>query len=599
MLDFGDAPVFDAIAYASILIGAKEPVSEDHQLKAWTWQRGDKVGTIAQVMGEKAFQVEQKNLTPDGWRIEIQEVFALLAKLKSKGTPLGEYVNGRFYYGIKTGFNEAFVVDRATRDRLIAEHPSSDAVLKPYLRGRDVKRWKAKPKDLWLIFTRRGIDIDAFPAIKKHLEAFKERLMPKPKNWLSGTTWNGRKAGSYEWYEIQDNIAYWEEFEQPKVIIPAIASKNAYTTDLEGHFGNDKTSICIPDNCGFVTCVLNSSLLWWLITRHAAARQNDFFEFKPMYVSVLPIPEANTDQQDQLNNLATQAAQSEGSDLATIEAAINQIVYKLFDLTAEEIRLIESSIKSTAQPKIEGEHGKTPKKNDFFRRLRELADAQSYLSFDRIKQMAYEVKCVENESTLKDYLGEAVAKGILHDAGKGWYTRLSEPPQLDRLRVAPLIEAVEASFPLLDFSVWSTTQLNPWMHHLLAQPVHFLNAPIDTLETIGESLRDNGWEVAFNPPPSAVRKAIRPGEKMVVLRPTLSRQPAPEKRQAPIEQILVDLLAENPHCGLMDSIEAKETAARIIHSTQVQVAGMQRYADSRKLNGFGLTINQPTSPKGR
>jgi hypothetical protein len=236
-------------------------------------------------------------------------------------------------------------------------------------------------------------------------------------------------------------------------------------------------------------------------------------------------------------------------------------------------------------------------KESLFRRLQQLSTEQAYFSFDRIKQVAQEDCGVQSIPTLKDYLGEAVDRGILHDAGKGWYSGLPDSALLDRQGVALLIETVEGFFPLLDFSVWSTTQLNPWMHHLLAQPVHFLNAPTDTLETIGGSLRDNGWEVAFNPPPSTARKAIRPGEKMVVLRPTLSRQPAPEKRQAPIEQILVDLLSENPHCGLIDVTEAKETASRIIHSKRVQVAGMRRYAETRKLNGLDSIFNLPTSLK--
>lgn len=92
------------------------------------------------------------------------------------GKPLGEYVNGRFYYGIKTGLNEAFVVDRATRDRLISEHESSAQILKPFIRGRDVSRWRVDFQDQWLIFTRRGIDITKFPAVLKHLKPFKARL---------------------------------------------------------------------------------------------------------------------------------------------------------------------------------------------------------------------------------------------------------------------------------------------------------------------------------------------------------------------------------------------------------------------------------------
>ena len=132
---------------------------------------------------------------------------------------------------------------RATCDRLIAEHPSSAEVLKPFLRGRDVKRWRVEPKDLWLIFTRRGIDIKRFPAIQAYLTPFKDRLTPG----IPG----GRKSGSYQWYEIQDNIAYWQEFEQPKIIVPAITDKVNYAPDKNAYYSNDKTSILIPPSVSY------------------------------------------------------------------------------------------------------------------------------------------------------------------------------------------------------------------------------------------------------------------------------------------------------------------------------------------------------------
>lgn len=184
--------------------------------------------------------------------------------------------------------------------------------------------------------------------------------------------------------------------------------------------------------------------------------------------------------------------------------------------------------------------------------------------------------------TLKVYLNEALRKGLLHDAGRGWYSRLSEQVTLDSKPVAKLIRAVEKAFPLLDFSVWSTVQLNPWMHHLLAHPVHFLNAPADTLESVGDRLRAEGWEVAVNPPESKAAKAVQPGERMVVLRPILGRQPSPVGRQAAIEHILVDLIAECRPLALMDHPEAEGVVASILGQHLVQIAAMTRYAASRK-----------------
>jgi hypothetical protein len=214
LIDFGDAPVFEAIAYPTIVLLERSPPGKAVSFRALTWPPGTPVENFAGIVGAQSFDIPQGSLDKSGWRLEGSAKRNLLEKLRAGGTTLGEYCKGRFYYGIKTGLNDAFVVDQSTRDRLIAEHPSSAKVLKPFLRGRDVKRWRVEPQDLWLIFTRRGIDIKKYPAIHRYLKEYKDRLMPG----VPG----GRKPGSYEWYEIQDNIAYWQEFEQPKIVAPAI-----------------------------------------------------------------------------------------------------------------------------------------------------------------------------------------------------------------------------------------------------------------------------------------------------------------------------------------------------------------------------------------
>jgi hypothetical protein len=336
LIDFGDAPVFTAIAYPSIILAQKPaPKVGTSQVRALSWQAGDPLAQFGDIYREHSFRIPQTVLAKDGWRLERQDVQALLEKLRSVGTPLGEYVGGRFYRGVLTGFNEAFVVDRATRDRLIAEHKSSAEVLKPFLRGRDVKRWRVEYQDLWLIFTRRGIDIDEFPAIKKHLEQYKDRLTPG----VPG----GRKPGSYKWYEIQDNIAYWQEFEQPKIIIPSIVQAVEYSVDFEGYYGNDKTSICVTESAPFLAAFLNSSVLWWFIRQLAASKQGGFYEFKPMYVTQLPIPEVENKKpiETLVCQILATKEQDAGADVSALERQIDELVYELYGLTDEEIAIVE------------------------------------------------------------------------------------------------------------------------------------------------------------------------------------------------------------------------------------------------------------------
>ena len=100
----------------------------------------------------EAFAMPQAELSPGGWQLEPQAERNLLARLRASGTPLEEWCQGRFYYGIKTGLNEAFVIDGAKRAELIASDLNSAEWIKPYVGGRDVKRWAVKRRDQWLIF---------------------------------------------------------------------------------------------------------------------------------------------------------------------------------------------------------------------------------------------------------------------------------------------------------------------------------------------------------------------------------------------------------------------------------------------------------------
>jgi hypothetical protein len=237
----------------------------------------------------------------------------------------------------------------------------------------------------------------------------------------------------------------------------------------------------------------------------------------------------------------------------------------------------------------------------FFRILGRLKERSAYFTFREIRAAAIEENLALKDSSLKVYLSGALKQGHVHDAGRGWYSRLSEPVPLDPRPVSRLIRAVEKAFPLLDFTVWSTAQLNPWMHHLIAQPVTFLNAHADTLDSAGETLGRQGWKVALDPTPKEGPKAISPGKRAVVLRPMHSKEPAGGGRQAPIEKILVDLVVESDRAALMDVLEAQGVVAGIASGHLVQVSTMHRYSVFRGVRlAFleGLNLRQTSRENG-
>ena len=346
LIDFGDYPVFDeAIAYPSIITLSKtKPKNNQLQVLSWDKKYKQNIEQFATVLNQNGLLISQDDLKPDGWRLESSQKLDLLVKLRNSGKTLNEYVNGKFYYGIKTGFNDAFVIDKQTKDNLIAEHPSSSELIKPLLRGRDVKRWCVDYQDLYLIFTRRGVNIKNYPAIEKYLSQYKDRL-------TAGVD-GGRKAGSYQWYEIQDNIAYWQEFEQPKIIYPNICKRNEFAWDESGYYTNQKAFIISSDD-KVLLAVLNSSVVMFLFENLLSKLQGDFYEPSSIFMKDFPIPTATKSQRTAIEKLVQKCLTAKKgdrhADTAKEEKAIDRLVYKLYQLTYEEVKIIDPEFELTEQ----------------------------------------------------------------------------------------------------------------------------------------------------------------------------------------------------------------------------------------------------------
>ena len=374
IIDFGDLPVFKtATTYPCILVVSKLNVGEGFipsrnrtDIKPVTNTNITQVKTLAfdsleHYVQENLYLLDQTVLDDGGWSLADGGTQKLLDKLKAIGTPLGEYVQGEMYYGIKTGLNEAFVIDTETRNRLIVEDPKSAKLIKPFLAGKDIKRYQTPKPEKYFLFTRRGLNIKEYPAIEKHLLQFKERLMPKPKDWKNGE-WKGRKPGPYKWYEIQDTIDYYLEFEKPKIFWPEIANGARFTLDLDSSYANNKTFM-IPNGSLYLLGLLNSSLLKLFIHSVCTDLQGDSFNFSSVFVSKTPIrtidfsDPADKSRHDRMVEMVeqmlalnkqlaiTNTAHEKTALQRQIDATdrqIDQLVYDLYGLTEEEIRIVEN-----------------------------------------------------------------------------------------------------------------------------------------------------------------------------------------------------------------------------------------------------------------
>ncbi|MDD1441588.1 BREX-1 system adenine-specific DNA-methyltransferase PglX [Dolichospermum sp. ST_sed3] len=388
IIDFGHAPIFeDADTFPCIIAARKITPPQPSNIKSLSSSSPRSGGTeggarrkeeevlvcvvpreelpqinLTQYVQENSYDIPWSRFTANAWSLEPPAVDDLMRKIQQVGIPLKEFAGIKPCYGIKTGFNEAFLIDEATKNKLIQADSKCAEIIKPYLRGQDIKRWCPAWENLWMIFTRRGIDIDAYPAIKNYLSQYQKQLEPRPKNWNTNKdgNWEGRKHGTYKWYEIQDSVDYWQLFEQPKIIYQVIQTFPLYALDNSGLFGNDKTFI-LPTQDLFILGLLNSPLIWWYSQRVFTKMLSDAISPMGYLFETLPIAQPTPEIRAEVEAIATRLIEitklngqvyKEVLDWLQIEYKIDRLGQKLEDFAALEFSdFVEEVRKRMPKPK--------------------------------------------------------------------------------------------------------------------------------------------------------------------------------------------------------------------------------------------------------
>ncbi len=354
VVDFGDLPLFEAngktiAAYPAVLVGSRAGDTVAHSLKV-----ADLTGPVRRVLSDDNLKVNTESvrgvledldgllasaeidnfpqvmLKKDGWVLEDPALIRLFEQLMNQGTPLGEFVKGRVYRGIVTGLNKAFVIDMDKRDELIEEDPRSEEIIKPWLRGRDIKRWQADSASLYIIFANRGIDIDQFPAIRDHL------------SWFRGGLENRATAHLHPWYELQQpQEGIYHEFAHPKIVWPDIAPEARFAYETVGSY-MDATCFFFPTDARWMLTVLNSGLVEFLLCQATSTLRGGFLRPKHQYMVPLPIVTPDEDIQAELEALTIEILSLDDSpeQVKAIEREIDSIVFHIYGLSATERKLV-------------------------------------------------------------------------------------------------------------------------------------------------------------------------------------------------------------------------------------------------------------------
>lgn len=234
---------------------------------------------LSQYMQQNSYTIPWSRFTAHAWSLEPPAVNDLMRKIQQVGIPLKDFAGVKPYWGIITGFNEAFLIDGVTKNKLFQADPKSTELIKPYLRGQDIKRWHPEWENLWMIFVRWDCPIDNYPSVLSWLEQHRKGLESRSEV----------KQGRFPWYALNRYASnYWQLFEQPKLIYQEIQFHPAYSYDTDGYFTNNKGFI-IPTTDLYLLALFNSPLMWWNNWRYLPHMKDEALNLAGYLIENLPI----------------------------------------------------------------------------------------------------------------------------------------------------------------------------------------------------------------------------------------------------------------------------------------------------------------------
>ena len=346
---------------------------------------------LAAVVEARSFPLAFADLNEDGWVLEPKPVLNLLNKIQQAGVPLAEYADTKPLYGIKTGFNEAFLIDTPTRDRLVEVDPGCAKIIKPYLRGQDVSRWSSPDSGLHMILLKSSSDFawpwagepteddaervfaEAFPSIHDHVKRFESFPDAKTRK-LTGL--RHREDHGRFWWELR-SCAYYDAFERPKILYVDICWSPSFLLDNSARLSGN-TTYFLPGADAWLAAVMNAPVGWWYSWRKAQKGKDDALRYFSSFVEGYPVPPpCRADVQPLVASLAAKAEeivyarssihdwlmiefslQSTGSELASPEqlsadgfaAAVRAGLPKRRSLSAAEVARLKHEHRTTVEP---------------------------------------------------------------------------------------------------------------------------------------------------------------------------------------------------------------------------------------------------------
>ena len=316
--DFGELPVFKSAAVLTMIFMAQKGKTVNNKsLFTQVPSLESPYPNVSEIINRNGYILGSNAIKGSNWRLIDKFAANRIQKMEDASIPLSKYINTKISWGIKTGFNKAFVIDGKKRAELIEQDYRSAEIIKSLAVGDNIRKWHIRNKDKWLIVTPVGIDIHRYPAIFDHLKQWQSELEKR------------YDKGNY-WWELRA-CRYYDAFNKPKIIYPEISKESRFTLDTTGIFTNNKAFI-IPINDFYLLGVLNSSFTWQYLKSFCSELLGKSLELRSIYMNNIPIPNACNSEKETISKLVQKCLDAKGVDCEVWEKEIDDRVAALYGL---------------------------------------------------------------------------------------------------------------------------------------------------------------------------------------------------------------------------------------------------------------------------
>src|SRR5690554_886219 len=284
------------------------------------------------------------DLNSESWKIVPQDILKINKKIENKGVRLKDWAGIGFYAGIKTAFNDAYIISNEIRETIILKEPKSVDILVPVLRGRNIKRYDYTFDNIYLVNTYNGetnpngegrinrVDVVSdYPIVFEHLQQFEDKLKI-------------RKDQGEHWANLR-NCAFEDEFSKEKIVWMEISDEANYTYDNQGMYLTNSAYFLTGHSIKYLIAVLNSKLCDFYFFQKTAVIAGGRKRYTKQYVEQNPIPVISEEEQEPfvqlVDQILTAKQEDPSADTTALENEIDVLVYRLYGLTYEEVKIVD------------------------------------------------------------------------------------------------------------------------------------------------------------------------------------------------------------------------------------------------------------------